>query len=56
LWKWLRAEAPGLLGSTSIKWNFTKYLVCRDGRVRRRYSPTDTPASMHKDIERALAG
>jgi glutathione peroxidase len=55
LWKWLTAEAPGLLGSPAIKWNFTKFLIGRDGRVIKRYAPTDTPESMAKDIEAALA-
>ena len=54
LWKWLKAEAPGLLGSEAVKWNFTKFLVGRDGRVIGRYAPTDTPESMRKDIETAL--
>jgi glutathione peroxidase len=56
LWKWLTAEAPGLLGSKAVKWNFTKFLVGRDGAVKKRYAPTDTPASLKADIERALAG
>jgi len=55
LWKWLTEEAPGLLGSRSVKWNFTKFLVGRDGKVIKRYAPTDTPASLKKDIEAALA-
>src|SRR5438874_7508431 len=55
LWKWLTAEAPGLLGSQAVKWNFTKFLVGRDGRVIKRYAPTDTPESIKKDIEAALA-
>jgi len=55
LWKWLTSEAPGILGSQAIKWNFTKFLVGRDGRVIKRYAPTDTPESMKKDIEAALA-
>jgi len=55
LWKWLTAEAPGLLGTKSIKWNFTKFLVGKDGQVIRRYAPTDTPESMRADIEAALA-
>ena len=55
LWQWLKAQAPGLLGSKAIKWNFTKFLVGRDGRVRRRYAPNDTPASLAPDIEAALA-
>ena len=55
LYRWLEAEAPGLLGSKSIKWNFTKFLVGRDGTVLKRYAPTDTPASLASDIEAALA-
>ena len=55
LYKWLTAEAPGLLGSKSIKWNFTKFLVGRNGRVIKRYAPLDKPADMAKDIEAALA-
>ena len=55
LYKWLSAEAPGLLGSKSIKWNFTKFLVGKDGRVIRRYAPTDKPADLSKDVEAALA-
>ncbi|CAN7172496.1 glutathione peroxidase [Variovorax sp. LjRoot290] len=54
LYKWLTKEAPGLLGSTAIKWNFTKFLVGKDGRVIKRYAPLDTPASMTRDIESAL--
>ena len=54
LWSWLGAQAPGLLGSKAIKWNFTKFLVGKDGAVRQRYAPTDTPASLAKDIEAAL--
>jgi glutathione peroxidase len=55
LWRWLTAEAPGLLGSQAVKWNFTKFLVGRDGKVLRRYAPTDTPEAIAKDIEAALA-
>ena len=55
LYQWLCAEAPGLLGSKSIKWNFTKFLVGRDGTVLKRYAPTDTPESLTKDIAAALA-
>lgn len=55
LYQWLAAQAPGLLGSKSIKWNFTKFLVAKDGRVLKRYAPTDTPASLASDIEAALA-
>ena len=55
LYKWLSSEAPGLLGSKSIKWNFTKFLVGKDGQVLRRYAPTDKPADLARDIEAALA-
>ncbi|MGJ3702702.1 glutathione peroxidase [Variovorax sp. AFSI2.2] len=55
LYQWLTKEKPGLLGSTAIKWNFTKFLVGRDGQVLRRYAPLDTPASLTRDIEAALA-
>jgi glutathione peroxidase len=43
------------LGSKSIKWNFTKFLLGKDGTVLKRYAPTDTPASLAQDIEAALA-
>ena len=55
LYQWLSQEAPGLLGSKAIKWNFTKFLVGRDGQVIRRYAPMDTPAKLSADIEAALA-
>ena len=55
LYQWLSAEAPGLLGTQSIKWNFTKFLVGKDGTVLKRYAPTDSPASLARDIEAALA-
>ena len=51
----LKAAAPGLLGSQGIKWNFTKFLIGRDGEVRRRYAPTDAPASLAGDVEAALS-
>ncbi len=54
LWKWLTAEAPGLLGTQAVKWNFTKFLIGRDGKVIGRYAPTDKPESLRKDIEAAL--
>jgi glutathione peroxidase len=54
-WKWLKAQAPGLLGTEAVKWNFTKFLVGRDGQVRKRYAPNDTPESLEKDILEALA-
>ncbi len=55
LYQWLSAEAPGLLGSKSIKWNFTKFLVGKDGNVIKRYAPLDKPADLAKDIEAALS-
>jgi glutathione peroxidase len=55
LWKWLTAQAPGLLGSQAVKWNFTKFLVGKDGKVIKRYAPNDTPESLRADIEKALA-
>ncbi len=55
LYAWLAKEKPGLLGSTAIKWNFTKFLVGRDGQVLKRYAPLDKPASLTKDVEAALA-
>jgi glutathione peroxidase len=54
LFKWLTAEAPGLLGTKGIKWNFTKFLVGKDGQVIKRYAPTDTPESLRADIEAVL--
>ena len=55
LFQWLTQEAPGLLGSTAVKWNFTKFRVGKDGQVIRRYAPKDAPANLAKDIEAALA-
>jgi glutathione peroxidase len=55
LYRWLTAEAPGLLGSTAIKWNFTKFLVGKDGQVITRYAPATAPSALSKDIEAALA-
>lgn len=54
LYDWLKSEARGVLGTKRIKWNFTKFLVGRDGRVVRRYAPTDKPESLEKDIEALL--
>ena len=56
LYQFLCKEAPGLLGSKAIKWNFTKFLIGKDGRVLKRYAPTDTPKSLAGDVEAALAG
>ncbi len=55
LFHWLSNEAPGLLGSATIKWNFTKFLVGKDGQVIKRYAPQNTPQSLAKDIAQALA-
>ena len=55
LFTWLTAQAPGFMGSKQIKWNFTKFLVGRDGEVIKRYSPKEDPKSMTPDIEAALA-
>jgi len=55
LYKWLTKEAPGILGTTAIKWNFTKFLVGKHGEVIKRYAPADEPASLKKDIDAALA-
>jgi len=55
LWKWLKSEAPGVLGTEAIKWNFTKFLVGRDGKVIKRFAPNDDPQSLRPAIEAALA-
>ena len=54
LYAWLKGEAPGLMGTKGIKWNFTKFLVGRDGKVVRRYAPTDKPEALAKDIAKLL--
>jgi len=54
LYQYLVKEAPGILGTKAIKWNFTKFLVNREGKVLGRYAPTDTPKSLREDIEKAL--
>jgi glutathione peroxidase len=54
LWKHLKESAPGVLGTEAIKWNFTKFLVGRDGRVLHRYAPTTKPEEIADDIEKAL--
>ena len=54
LYQWLKSQAPGLLGTEGIKWNFTKFLVGRNGQVIKRYAPQDNPESISKDIEVAL--
>lgn len=55
LFKQLKHEAPGLLGTEAIKWNFTKFLVDRNGRVVKRYAPATAPATLHEDIAKLLA-
>ena len=54
LYQWMKGEAPGLMGSKSIKWNFTKFLIGRDGKVVRRYAPTDKPEDIEQDIAKLL--
>ena len=56
LFQWLKSSRPGVLGSEAIKWNFTKFLVGRDGRVVARYAPTTAPSDLEKDINAALEG
>lgn len=55
LYAYLKAAEPGLLGSPSIKWNFTKFLVGKDGKVVKRYAPTTRPDAIAVDIEAQLA-
>ena len=54
LWRWLTAQAPGILGTRAVKWNITKFLVGRDGRVLHRYAPTEKPQALASDIDSAL--
>ena len=54
LFERLKADAPGLMGTKAIKWNFTKFLVDRDGKVVRRYAPTTKPVDLRRDIEALL--
>ena len=54
LYDWLKAEAPGVLGTQRIKWNFTKFLIGRDGKVVRRFAPTDKPEKLESAIEALL--
>ena len=55
LYQWLTQEAPGILGSKAIKWNFTKFLIGKDGHVVKRYGSMDAPKTLAKDIEAVLA-
>jgi len=54
LYKHLKSEKPGLLGSERIKWNFTKFLIGRDGKVVKRFAPTDKPAQIRREIEKLI--
>jgi glutathione peroxidase len=54
LYKYLKAEKPGLMGIEAIKWNFTKFLVDREGNVVKRYAPNDAPEAIAKDVEKTL--
>ena len=54
LYHWLKEQAPGVLGTRGIKWNFTKFLIGRDGKVARRYGPTTKPEALERDIDALL--
>jgi len=54
LYKHLKSEKPGLMGTERIKWNFTKFLVGRDGKVVKRFAPTDKPSQIRREIEKLL--
>lgn len=54
VYKWLKESAPGLLGTEMIKWNFTKFLIGRDGKVIKRYAPKDEPKEIDDDIKKAV--
>jgi glutathione peroxidase len=54
LYKWLKQSAPGVLGSERIKWNFTKFLIDRNGNVKARYAPVTKPEQLAQDIEALL--
>lgn len=55
LFQYLKSEAPGVLGTTGIKWNFTKFLVGKDGKVVERFAPKDTPQKIESEISKLLA-
>ena len=55
LYQWLKQQAPGLLGSTAVKWNFTKFLVARDATSVERFAPTVKPAGLKSSIEHLLS-
>jgi glutathione peroxidase len=54
LFEWLKAQAPGVLGTRAIKWNFTKFLIDRSGKVVRRYAPAVKPEKLARDVEALL--
>lgn len=54
VYKWMKAAAPGLLGTEAIKWNFTKFLIGKDGQVLERYAPQKEPKDLSSDIQKAL--
>jgi glutathione peroxidase len=54
LYKWLKSEKPGALGTQTIKWNFTKFLIDKSGHVVNRYAPSTEPSSLQADIEKVL--
>lgn len=54
LYSFLKASEPGILGTEMIKWNFTKFLIGKDGSVLKRYAPTTTPSEIEEDIKKAL--
>ncbi|MEM7700407.1 MAG: glutathione peroxidase [Pseudomonadota bacterium] len=54
LFDWMKSEAKGIMGTTAIKWNFTKFLIDREGKVVKRYGSNDTPARIAKDIQKLL--
>lgn len=55
LWQWMKEAKPGLLDSAPVKWNFTKFLIGRDGHVIERFGPTTVPSDLIPSIERALS-
>ncbi|WP_413291676.1 glutathione peroxidase [Bdellovibrio sp. HCB185ZH] len=55
LYKWMKESAPGILGTELIKWNFTKFLIGKNGKVLKRYAPNDEPKDMVEDIQKALS-
>jgi glutathione peroxidase len=55
LWKWMKQQKSGILGLDGIKWNFTKFLIDRNGQVVKRYAPTDTPEKIEGDLGQVLS-